>query len=420
MYCQTRDFMFQFLCEQLLKGGPMFGNQLLHKLLKKTLPEIHLKRLTALTNAVEALLFGKRLTLTALGRYSHCQAKERHCIRKMDRLLGNVRLQEEEKKFYSALNTWLIKPWQKPLINVDWSCVNKKKDWHILRASLGIRGRGYVVYQEVHPRGCENSPKVEKNFLRELKKVLPQGCRPIIISDAGFRGPWFKEVERQGFDWIGRVRSRACYQLIGKKLWHYTYDLYERATHKAHRLGEVILSKQTPLRCQLVLFKKRMQGRKHKNLKGAATNNNASNRCAKREREPWLLATSLPVEKDQDALRIVMFYKKRMQIEEDFRDSKSHQYGFSLRYSLTNDKRRLQLLLLIAVLASFVCWLTALSVMRKQLHWDYQSNSIKKRMVLSVTYLACQVIRRKVMFSEHELLQSILQLQQHIKDASLC
>lgn len=412
--------MFQFLCEQLLKGDAMLGHQLLHKLIKNALPEIHEKRVRALINAVGALLLGKRLTLTGLGRSLPSRAKERHCIRKMDRLLGNTQVHKEEKSYYQLISCWLINSCQRPLLNVDWSCVNKKKDWHILRASLVIRGRGHVIYQEVHPKGSENSPKAQKRFLQTLKKILPTGCKPIIISDAGFRGPWFKEVERQGFDWIGRVRNKTCYQLIKKGVWDYTYNLYEQATSKAKRIGAVILSKQTPIACQLVLFKKRIQGRKHKNLSGKNTNDNASNRCARREREPWLLATSLAVENEHDAMRIVLMYKKRMQIEEDFRDSKSHRYGFSLRYSLTNDQKRLQVLLLIAMLASFVCWLIALTAMRKKWHLDYQSNSIKERTVLSVSYLACQIIRRKTLFRKHELLQSFLQLQQWVIEAALC
>ena len=46
-------------------------------------------------------------------------------------------------------------------------------------------------------------------FLAHLRAVLPVGCAPILITDAGFRGPWFREVERYGWDWIGRVRRFA-------------------------------------------------------------------------------------------------------------------------------------------------------------------------------------------------------------------
>src|SRR5437868_2791920 len=43
--------------------------------------------------------------------------------------------------------------------------------------------------------------------------------------------------------------------------------------------------------------------------------------------DPWLLATSLS---DGDAAEIVRKYASRMQIEETFRDAKSHRFGWAL------------------------------------------------------------------------------------------
>ena len=43
-----------------------------------------------------------------------------------------------------------------------------------------------------------------------VKSVLPEGCRPIVVTDAGFRGPWFRDVEALGWDWVGRIRKRRC------------------------------------------------------------------------------------------------------------------------------------------------------------------------------------------------------------------
>jgi hypothetical protein len=76
---------------------------LLHTLFSKTLNFIHSKRLAALLDAVEALLIGKKLSLTHLGRNLQSTTKERHCIRKMDRLLGNKKLHVEIKSAYHAV-----------------------------------------------------------------------------------------------------------------------------------------------------------------------------------------------------------------------------------------------------------------------------------------------------------------------------
>ena len=30
-----------------------------------------------------------------------------------------------------------------------------------------------------------------------------------MVTDAGFRGPWFRDVEARGWDWVGRIRNRG-------------------------------------------------------------------------------------------------------------------------------------------------------------------------------------------------------------------
>jgi hypothetical protein len=53
-----------------------------------------------------------------------------------------------------------------------------------------------VLYSRVFPFRKYNSPGAHREFLDGLARVLPKGCRPIIVTDAGFRGPWFRDVER--------------------------------------------------------------------------------------------------------------------------------------------------------------------------------------------------------------------------------
>lgn len=51
--------------------------------------------------------------------------------------------------------------------------------------------------------------------------------------------------------------------------------------------------------------------------------------------------------------------------------------------------------------------LALISAQRKKLQYDFQSNSIKNRTVLSTTYLACRLVRKKVKFTKKELLISL-------------
>jgi hypothetical protein len=54
----------------------------------------------------------------------------------------------------------------------------------------------------------KSKPKVHEQFLKALQKRLPPRCRPLLVTDAGFRTPGFKQVEALGWDWVGRIRKR--------------------------------------------------------------------------------------------------------------------------------------------------------------------------------------------------------------------
>ena len=84
-----------------------------------------------------------------------------------------------------------------------------------------------------------------------------------------------------------------------------------------------------------------------------------------------------------------------MQIEETFRDLKSPQYSVGLRHCKSRCPRRLDILLLIAMLAEIVLWL--IGIIANHLGWQrhFQANTIRHRPVLSVVRLGKEVRKRK-------------------------
>jgi hypothetical protein len=44
--------------------------------------------------------------------------------------------------------------------------------------------------------------------------MLPKRCRPVIVTDAGFKVPWFKEISALGWHFIGRVRGKVSVRLL--------------------------------------------------------------------------------------------------------------------------------------------------------------------------------------------------------------
>ena len=84
-----------------------------------------------------------------------------------------------------------------------------------------------------------------------------------------------------------------------------------------------------------------------------------------------------------------------MQIEEGFRDLKSSKYGFGFENARSKNKKRIEILLLIASVASFIAWLIGWATEKNKLHYQFQSNTIKNRRVLSLFYLGCRVIKKE-------------------------
>jgi hypothetical protein len=65
-----------------------------------------------------------------------------------------------------------------------------KKRHFILRASLALEGRSMTLLQQVKGVEDYNSPMVHQALLRRLKASVPTDCKPIIVTDAGFKMPW--------------------------------------------------------------------------------------------------------------------------------------------------------------------------------------------------------------------------------------
>ena len=261
----------------------------------------------------------------------------------------------------------------------------------MLKAAVPVGGRAISLYEQVFPFKRYNSPAAHREFLRALRSVLPDDCRPIVVTDAAFRGPWFREVESYGWDWVGRVRSNAKYYRKETSRWCFTRSLYSEATSKPRHVGAVTLARHRGYRVQLYLVRAHKIRVGRPRYRGPKRPNEAAYRRA--HREPWLLATSLP-HVFGSGPRVVLLYAKRMQIEETFRDLKCHRWGFGLCYSNCNNIRRLEILLLLAALATLVVWLVGLAARALNVHRHLQANTERRRDVLSTFFIGRELLRR--------------------------
>jgi hypothetical protein len=129
--------------------------------------------------------------------------------------------------------------------------------------------------------------------------------------------------------------------------------LYINATKKPTLIGRVQLAQFNPIACYFHLVKQEKKYREKRNLIGKKVRCSSSIKHEIRENEPWLIATSLS-SGDFNSNLVIAIYKKRMQIEEAFRDLKNTRNGFGLRHCRSFRVERLNVALLIASLAMLV------------------------------------------------------------------
>jgi hypothetical protein len=366
---------------------------IVQQLLRTRCPYIHAARLTVILAVVAAAVRGRRLTLSELGRALIGPARTKHSIKRVDRLLGNRHLAAERFALYQALARRLVGTRSEPLIVVDWTDLSADRRWQLLRAATPIGGRCLTLYEEVHPLTRFGNPRVHRAFLAQLKALLPAGVKPILVTDAGFRAPWFKSVNRLGWHWIGRIRNRTYVRPQGAATWIGCKHLYRQARPRPQVLGAFEVVRSNPVTCHLYLIKRPKKHRIHKSVFGQRLHGNQSLKQARAQREPWLLAAS-PSLGHLKAAHIINHFATRMQIEEAFRDLKCARYGLGFELNRSRSRERLASLLLIALLSFFVLWLIGSQALARGLQFHYQSNTRRTRPVLSVFSLAAQLVRR--------------------------
>lgn len=388
--------------QEFEKEELMHVTRFLHKMLS---PVMHLKRLITLKHLVLAAISNKRISVTGLGRSLKSTTQERSNIRRSDRFVGNSKLSKERIEIYRLTSQLLVGTQKRPCIIVDWTSVPNTTH-HTLRAALMAKGRALTLYEEVHPEKKLGNAQIQKKFLMTLKKILDKNCQPIIVTDAGFHNNWFTDVITQGWDYIGRVRGKKYYRKIGSKEWNNCKAILSSGSSKPKWIGEVELSRSKPLITHMYQIKKKLKGRKSLNRNGSKKRDHTSLEYSRASREAWILASSLSPGYFT-AKKVVKIYSKRMQIEEGFRDLKSSEYGFGLEKARSKQIQRIEILLLIAMLASVLAWLTGYIGEKMNLQYQFQANSIKSKRVLSLFFLGCQIIRRKIKISIKNMLEAL-------------
>jgi len=321
---------------------------------------MHALRRPVFAQAVCAVMGGQHLSLTRIARgLTSGSVKLKAALKRIDRLIGNGRI-EQETRLVGALLLEQLSKGQGPLvIVVDWSAVNPGSSLVELRAAVSYpgMGRALTVYQRVVAQSELGNCKIERALLDQLHAWVGARKQVIVVSDAGFRRPWFVHVQSLGWGWVGRVRSGVLLaEPAGEGwCWRRPKGWFAHASGRARRIGNCLLSKAGRWPCEVVLVRKRLIGGKRYRCAGYGSRAKAAGEARQSAREPWLLVHSAGLNAYTPE-QIVAFYAARMQIEECFRDNKSLRFGLGQELARSRSALRLHALLLIATLASYLMW----------------------------------------------------------------
>jgi hypothetical protein len=293
-------------------------------------------------------------------------------------------------KVYAALASFLLRTIKQPVLLVDWT--GGESGYYVLSAKIAFSGRALSVLSRTYPEKKKANPEIERAFLGELKKIIPAHCRPVLVTDAGFLFKWMDSVREYGWDYVGRARFKKMIVNVHGRCMRLG-AVYELARRKPRDLGTSWLGKRNPRAHRVVLSAKPLlKGRKNLGRKGKPRNGGVARVCRDAAREPLLLLTSL----SEVPVVVVDIYRMRMQIEQTFRDLKSHRYGWSTRHIRTAHSRRIDLLLLVAAIAAIAMHVIGLTIRDSSLARGLQANTERKRNVFSTFFLGRLALRQRL------------------------
>ena len=393
----------------------MHAQDIVQRFIHLHLSAMHAARRKVLVLAVSAIVGGHFLSLTRIARAMSGSLRVKAALKRVDRLIGHGRI-EQEAGLVGALLLEQLSRLSGPLvIIVDWSPVNPGGSFVELRAAVSYPGMGRAlsVYQQVYPQSKLGNCKIECALLDQLHQWLGARSAVIVVSDAGFRRPWFAHVESLGWGWVGRVRRGVSLaqgsQPPCARCWQAVGEWFARASGRAKRISNCLLSKRGCWPCEVVLVRKRLIGGKRYRCPGYGSPSRATHEARQSAREPWLLVHSAPLSAYAPE-QIVAFYAARMHIEECFRDNKSLRFGMGQELGRSRSALRLHALLLIATLASFLMWHIGQLAEAEGLHRHFKATTRLKRelSLISLARLICTLAPHHLsQFAVHALYERL-------------
>lgn len=369
----------------------MFADILLHNHLQDSCPDIHSTRLQAVMDVAAGLTRSQELSISSIGRCLVSDAKLKHKIKKVDRLVSNKHLYSELSDIYSGLSSYVFKYLDKdsyvPIV-VDLCYLKDTHDMQMLSAEVATQGRTIPIYRDVFE--INNLKGRAQAFISKLIECIPKNRDVLLIMDAGFGDDWFEAIEANNFYWLVRARGGKFIKLSADYEWREARELFAQAPARAKCYNNAFITKRKSRPCRVIMKKGSTVSKKKRPENLPRNYNSANGNYQRTAQEPWILATNLP--ESYDTTKIINAYKKRMQIEESFKDVKSHRYGLASRYIQTRCVYRWGVCMLLAAITQITLWILGVVGHAQGMQQEFSSNSTKHKKVFSYFYLGKLIV----------------------------
>jgi hypothetical protein len=316
-------------------------------------PDLHAKRINALSAATLGVMTGASLAVAAIGQALALARglTTKHAIKQVDRLMSNAGID-----VWASFARWVprqIGTAQDILVAMDWTDFDHDGQSTLVLSLVSSHGRAApliwltVWKEEIATRRND----YEDACLRRLAETIPPDCRVTILADRGF-GDQKLFAFLTKLDFAHVIRFRGNIQVTD-------------ATGETRRAADWV--------------GKAGRARKLANARVTAKGQTVGAVVcvhAKGMKEPWCLAASDP---DAKAATLIHHYARRWTIEPQFRDTKDLRFGMGLSATRVGDPMRRDRLLLISAFA--MALLTLLGEVGERLGMDrlLKSNTSKTR-----------------------------------------
>lgn len=302
-----------------------------------------------------ALVFGlftaENISIAAIGRAMKNLVKPKNNIKRVDRFLGNDRI--DILAMAGAMFNMLINRLpanSRLLVAMDWTDLHDDRHQTLVLAVIAS-GRAIPVLWRTADKNtlkC-NQTKIEMGLLNDFKKIVPAGTEIVILADRGFgKIELFEQLKGLGFGYVIRLKRNAY---VFNKFYNGPLEKLVIQTGTLRDMGTTMFTakKRYPLR--LITFFDYGQ------------------------KESWILTTNLKC----IARDAVTFYGHRMEIEECFRDIKNERNGLCLRGTKHYSVKRYDRLFLIIAYSYLFMVLAGQWGEERGIHRDLMANTVKHR-----------------------------------------